>query len=67
MLELFYTEIPMVTFQMLEDRNCYIVSDGALFLVATKNNTSSYREFTFQRVGEEAIQAYDLAHYFGGK
>lgn len=67
MLELFYIEIPMVTFQMLEDRNCYIVSDGALFLITTKNNTSSYREFTFLEVGEEAVQAYDLVNYFGGK
>ncbi len=67
MLELFYTEIPTVTIQMLEDRNCYIVSDGTLFLITIKNNASSYKEFTFQSVGEEAIYAYDLVSYFGGK
>ncbi|MEZ4936527.1 MAG: hypothetical protein R2799_02935 [Crocinitomicaceae bacterium] len=49
-----------VSFQMMEDRNVVIVSDGAFFLVTTEEHSKEYPELKFDHVPSEAIEQYGL-------
>ncbi|MCB0479038.1 MAG: hypothetical protein KDC84_12795 [Crocinitomicaceae bacterium] len=52
-----------VSFQMLEDKNVQIISDGAMFLVTTEEHSKEYPELNFEPVPDEEIVQYDLKNY----
>jgi len=59
-VQLVYAEImDGVTMSMLEDKQVVIISDGALFIVTTEENSKKY-EGEFYPVGAEAIEAYGI-------
>lgn len=52
-----------VSFQMMEDRNVVIVSDGSFFLVTTREHSDTYPELKFDPVPQTAIQQYELESF----
>lgn len=49
-----------VSFQMMEDKQVQIVSDGSIFLVTTEEHSMEYPELNFEDVPDEAIVQYGL-------
>ena len=47
-----------VTEKMKRDPLVKIISDGAVFLLTTKNNISTYPELKFKEVNKESLKAY---------
>lgn len=60
-VQLVYAEaINGITFMMLEDPMVAIISDGAVFIVTTKENSYRYYENDFYPVDEDAQKAYNI-------
>ena len=59
MKNLMYAEIELVTDQMKNDSKCTIISDGALFLVTTVENTGNYPDEHFEITDEETMKEYN--------
>jgi hypothetical protein len=57
--QLVYAEIDFVTPAMREDSLVHIISDNAVFLVTTEENSKQYNE-EFYPVSAEAMEAYEI-------